>query len=812
MSHAPARPAVLPRCRAAIAGLLVAIGAGGGATAAETDAVIPVERQPFVAATRRLVEALELAGSPLSAEARTRIDAAARESDDAQAVKTIQETLDPLCIAVVTINPESRVKAAEGPAQKELMQQGWRTFLVKVHNEAGVNPPLRVASPNALRMTERGKGARERPRTTEKLVDPADIPDRFLELALPAREPLKPALSGLAVEYRPIEIFCRDAGSREATLQFDIGAGTQDLGFRGAIPVLFRALPSVQVTLRVADADGSPTIAAFTIRDRLGRIYPLPSRRLAPDFFFHEQVYRADGEHVLLPPGDYSFTVTRGPEYRRQSFDVRVPAAADHEVAVRLGRWMHAAARGWHSGDHHVHAAGCSHYDSPTEGVGPEAMLRHVRGEDLAVGCVLSWGPCWYTQKKFFDGRVSALSARDTLLRYDVEVSGFPSSHCGHLCLLRLTEDDYPGATKLEEWPSWTLPVLRWAKGQGAVVGYSHSGLGLGTPDVLPDGSRSEPPVDGFGRHAGFRLRDAGWQGRAATAIPDEALPRFDGIGANEYIVTAALDACDFISVADTPPVWELSIWYHTLNCGLTTRISGETDFPCVYDERVGLGRVYVGLGRGELTYDAWVEGLRDGRSYCGDGRSHLLDFAVGGRGVGTRDAAGRVSRVDLVGPGEVALTFAAAALLEDKPTAATEAIRGTRPDQRPFWHVERARIGDTRTVPVEVVVNGRVAATRELVADGHVEDFRVPVTIDRSSWVAVRILPSAHTNPVFVHVGGAPIRASKRSAAWCERAVDVCWTSKHEKIQPAEREAARAAYDKAKAFYATAGRESPAD
>jgi|688.fasta_scaffold48021_1 hypothetical protein len=795
--------------------VIVAAGAmslAAAAVAADVPVFADVARQPFVAATRRLVEALDLAGTPLAAAAKERIDAAAKEPDDAQALRAIQDVLDPLCLAVVTINPESRVKVAEGPAPKELMEQGWRTFLVKVRNEAGVNPPLRVASPNALKMTAQGRWPRQRPQTDEKLVDPADLPDRFLELALPAREPLKPALSGLEVEYRPVEVFCRDVGSREATLQFDIGAGTQDVGFRSEIPVLFKAVPAVKVTLRVADVDGKPTIAAFTIRDGLGRVYPLPSRRLAPDFFFHEQVYRADGEHVLLPPGDYTFVVTRGPEYRRQEFSVRVPEAAAHAVDVKLERWLHAAARGWHSGDHHVHAAGCSHYDSPTEGVGPEAMMRHVRGEDLAVGCVLSWGPCWYTQKQFFDGRVSALSARDSLLRYDVEVSGFPSSHCGHLCLLRLTEDDYPGTTKLEEWPSWTLPVLRWAKGQGAVVGYSHSGLGLGTPDVMPDGSRAVPPVGGFGRAADWKITAPEWQGRAATAIPDEAMPRFDGIGANEFIVTGALDACDFISVGDTPPVWELSIWYHALNCGLTTRISGETDFPCIYDERVGLGRAYVGLGTGELTYDAWIEGLRDGRSYCGDGRSHLLDFAVGGRGVGTRGADGAVSRLDLAAPGEVEVTFAAAALLAAEPTAETEAIRGTRPDQKPFWHVERARIGGTRKVPVEIVVNGRVAATRELVADGHVEDFRVPVTIDRSSWVAVRILPSSHTNPVFVHVGGKPIRASRRSAAWCERAVDVCWTAKHENIQPAERDAARAAYDEARAFYARVRGESSAD
>ncbi|MFM8291834.1 MAG: hypothetical protein ACKOC4_09065, partial [Planctomycetia bacterium] len=242
------RSRVVPSPRAVrlrAAAVMLAWLAVGPVSAAEVPVFTDVERQPFVAAARRLVEALDLAGAPLAAAARARIEAAAAEPDDARAVRAIQEVLDPLCLAVVTINPESRVKVAEGPASKELMQQGWRTFLVKVRNEAGVNPPLRVASPNALRMTERGREPRERPRTTDALVGPADIPDRFLELALPAREPLKPALSGLEVEYRPLEVFCRDAGPREATLQFDIGAGTQDVGFRSEIPVLFKAVPAV---------------------------------------------------------------------------------------------------------------------------------------------------------------------------------------------------------------------------------------------------------------------------------------------------------------------------------------------------------------------------------------------------------------------------------------------------------------------------------------------------------------------------------------------------------------------------------------
>ena len=58
-------------------------------------------------------------------------------------------------------------------------------------------------------------------------------------------------------------------------------------------------------------------------------------------------------------------------------------------------------------------------------------MMRHILGEDLNVGCVLSWGPCWYFQKQYFDGTVHRLSTDRYLMRYDVEVSGFPSQHAG---------------------------------------------------------------------------------------------------------------------------------------------------------------------------------------------------------------------------------------------------------------------------------------------------------------------------------------------------------------------------------------------
>jgi hypothetical protein len=585
-----------------------------------------------------------------------------------------------------------------------------------------------------------------------------------MDLAMFRDRPLKKELSGLGVEYRIIQIYSRDAGKREAKISFHVGQGTQDLGFRSDVDILFDCEPAVPVVLDVRDEDGRPAMGSFIFRDALGRIYPSPSRRLAPDFFFHPQVYRQSGETVPLPPGTFRVEFTRGPEYRTQTRTIHVPRAKNHLETFKLERWIHLAAMNWFSGDHHVHAAGCAHYESPTEGVKPEDMWRHILGEDLDVGCVLSWGPCWYAQKQFFEGKIHPLSTSEYLMRYDVEVSGFPSSHAGHLCLLRLKEDDYPGTSRIEEWPSWDLPVLKWGKSQGGVVGFSHSGWGLKI---------------------------------STDAIPTDEVPPFDGIGANEYIVDVVHDAVDFLSTVDTPAPWELNIWYHTLNCGFRTRISGETDFPCIYGERVGLGRVYVKLDDGKLDFDRWCQGIKDGKSYVSDGKSHLIDFKVDSRSVGEAS-----SELKLSAPSTVKVTAKVAAYLEPEPSAQTKDLRKRRLDEKPYWDIERTRVEKTRKVPVELVVNGHAVARREVTADGSIQDLTFDLPVKQSSWVALRILPSSHTNPVFVLVGDKPIRASKKSADWCLRSVDRCWSQKERAIRDAEKEEARKAYEVARQAY----------
>jgi hypothetical protein len=339
---------------------------------------------------------------------------------------------------------------------------------------------------------------------------------------------------------------------------------------------------------------------------------------------------------------------------------------------------------------------------------------------------------------------------------------------------LRLKEDDYPGTNRIEDWPSWDLPVLKWGKTQGGVVGFSHSGWGL-------------------------KLSD--------DRLPSYEVPPFDGIGANEYIVDVVHDAVDFISTVDTPAPWELNIWYHTLNCGFRTRISGETDFPCIYGERVGLGRVYVRLNDGQLDFDAWCEGIKMGRSYVGDGRSHLIDFQVNDIRMG--ESGGDLK---LDAPATVKVTAQVAAYLEPDPSPEARAIHNRSLAEKPYWDLERARKGTTRKVPVEVVVNGESAGNVEVSADGSVQGVSFDVPIKKSSWIALRIYPSSHTNPIFVSVGDKPVRASKKSAEWCLKSVDQCWSKKEPAIRTSEKEEARKAYEVARDAYRKILAESDED
>lgn len=822
-----------------IAALLVLIVLPGIADADDKPAIVSVEGQPLAANVTRVIESLQALGSPLPVPLADSLKTAAEARD----ARRLQELLDPNVLFVAHINPEARVKVQRGPAKVELQQFGFTPVLVKILNDSTTTKRLRILSPQSGAVYAGvAKLSMQRQQSLELMQDEnkAQSKDRFLSVAMHDQPPMLDKLSGLEVEYAIGLILSTESGKREATIGFDLGDSEQDLGSRGETAVLFHVNPAIPVRLSIQDFDMQPATAALVIRDRHGQIYPPQPKRLAPDFFFQPQIYRADKETVLLPPGKFVVQWGRGPEYwvRESSLvvdpdgkihfktDIESRTESNH-VDLRLQRWVNPREFGFYSGDHHIHAAGCAHYTSPTEGVTPEDMFRQVKGEGLNVGCVLTWGPCYRFQRQYFAARPHDVSEPLTLLKYDLEISGFGSQALGHVCLLNLQDHTYPGSeeTETKGWPLWTTPVMRWAKAQGGVTGYAHSASGLAIDpvaaakrfiekwDANQDGQLSRNEVANALLTEPFAAIDANADGalmlaelseshgRASDQLPNLAIPEMNGVGAMEICVTTAEGVCDFISAMDTRRIQEWNTWYHILNCGFPLKVSGETDFPCMSSRRVGQGRVYVWLGQqAPLDFTSWCEGIAKGRSYVSDGFAHALDFRVNGQAPGFEDAK-------LGGEGSVKVT-AKVSFAPQTPETVAQGTIIPQAGQRLVGdtvelhgpRIDRLITGGDRLV--EVIVNGKPVAMQKVPADGKPHDLQFDVKVSKSSWVALRHFPQLHTNPVNVIVADKPIRASRESARWCDDVIELLWKNRHKVIPETERAEALRIFEKSRETY----------
>lgn len=756
-----------------------------------------IEHQPFFASVSRAVAAMAQLGSPLSDGDAAEIQRLSFATSGAS-VGEAERILSRYTIARVALDAHGYATTTAGGAEPVLVENGWSLFLVRVENPHHVSAPLLVSG-----TTVPGINSNLAPATVsapfslsqkawlaDRQIKGAFIEDLWLAASIHGEQPL----SGFDVEYRVVQLFSRNRGERSAYLAFSLVDDPDALTEgRQGLQIDFHCASSREVTLRILDHDARGCVASLVIRDGNGRVYPPQAMRIAPDMRFQPQIYRGDGESVWLPDGDYDITVWRGPEYLSKTTGFTVSAEST-VFTTRLERWIDPGTYGWYPGETHIHGAGCAHYEIPTEGVGPETMIRQVRGEALAVGSVLTWGPGYYHQRQYFTGAaispVAGLEEPDlqrannarwvpsitetddeSVIRYDLEVSGFPSSHSGHIVLLGLANQDYPGTDVIEDWPSWNLPVLQWGRADGALAGFAHCAIGMA--------------VD-------------------SEELPNLEIPAFDGIGTNEAIIDVTHGAVDFLSGCEVVPVFELNAWYHMLNCGFRVLMVGETDYPCITDDRPGLGRTYVNVEsrpRGDAGFRAWLGGLRDGESYFGDGRIHFLSTRVAGHESTARE-------IRIAKPSTLTVNATVAAWLEPEQTSATEAIRRSPAFTKPVWHLERARIDTTREVEVELVVNGEVAAVQRIVADGSATDIAFDVEVSQSSWLALRCLPSGHTQPLFVTVAGAPVRASEESALWCRSCVDKIWDVKSRFIRPEERAAARDAYDHARTVYESIAEE----
>jgi hypothetical protein len=171
------------------------------------------------------------------------LQAALREDKAEDFAERLRKRLEPHCLIRVTINPESRVKAARGEAPARLSSVGETIFLIHVANEAGVTHPLKVEGPQLLRAGKGGDG-------------------RWLEARVQTVS--TKGLSGAKEEYVILRLTARGSGKREATLTFDVGQGTQDLGYRAEVPILFTVRYTPRLRRRPPRGRAAPSAARRT--------------------------------------------------------------------------------------------------------------------------------------------------------------------------------------------------------------------------------------------------------------------------------------------------------------------------------------------------------------------------------------------------------------------------------------------------------------------------------------------------------------------------------------------------------------------
>ncbi len=270
-------------------------------------------------------------------------------------------------------------------------------------------------------------------------------------------------------------------------------------------------------------------------------------------------------------------------------------------------------------------------------------------------------------------------------------------------------------------------------------------------------------------------------QGGAVSYAHPGMAATFEAASIKEMPVDLALGhrtAMDVLSNNDENATTEL--WYRLLNCGFRVPISAGTDsFTNVVDHYVaGGGRVYVLTGP-RFDYAAWLEGFRKGRSFASNGPviSLKVDDQLPGGDI----------RID--SPREVV-------------------VQATVSAQVPLDKVE-------------VLVNGR--AVHSTAMDGkETIAFTRRLAIDRSSWIALRALGPrhrlilndtmafAHTSPVYVTVGGRPVRVPEDVRfyrEWVEKL--IARTEKSGRFASPERKAeVLALFRKALGFYEKAEKD----
>jgi len=95
--------------------------------------------------------------------------------------------------------------------------------------------------------------------------------------------------------------------------------------------------------------------------------------------------FYADGNyHARLPAGSYDLAIYKGPEYRLAKQKINIASGRTTKVDIKLKRWVDMPAKGWYSGDTHIHIGRPDR--SKNKGI-----LAFTKAEDIHVSNLLQF-------------------------------------------------------------------------------------------------------------------------------------------------------------------------------------------------------------------------------------------------------------------------------------------------------------------------------------------------------------------------------------------------------------------------------------
>jgi TolB protein len=389
-------------------------------------------------------------------------------------------------------------------------------------------------------------------------------------------------------------------GSLELRLMHFLGGGSRPL----EIAERHRLHPGGLLHLTVRDEHGVATPARVAVTDASGRCHAPPRAWMhhaefdRNEYPFEARYFHSAGDDLIeVPAGIVSVEVMKGLARQpvRRSIAIEAGATVELPVVLPPGRWPDGPGRHWVSADVHVHMNYGGHYRNT-----PAHLVLQAQAEDLDIVENLIVNKEQRYPDIAYSGRgVDPASTAGTLVVHGQE---FHTSYWGHLGLLGGHGPTllpgyagYPNTAAASLYPM-NADVADLAHAQGALVGYVHPFEEDPRPLTHPAHTDAdELPVD---------------------------------------VALGKVDYMEIVSFADHQAT--AGVWYRLLNLGFHVPAAGGTDAMADYATLrgpVGLNRVYASIPAGPLASAAWLEALKEGRTFATNGP--LLDFSLAGSPIG---------------------------------------------------------------------------------------------------------------------------------------------------------------------------------